>query len=138
MTNYDEKNPICSICLSSIKKGINIPICNHAFHKKCLNTWLKQGDSCPLCRREIPDFIYEKSNTRKKRLITKRIRQPWRMHSYMRHGNNLSSADFGPVSRRHRCHHQKQTMYFGRPNQQPNQQSNQQTVRQRLLDFLCN
>lgn len=28
--------------------------CNHIFHKKCINQWLRTKDMCPLCRRESP------------------------------------------------------------------------------------
>ena len=27
--------------------------CNHYFHKKCLNKWLKKSVSCPLCRQDL-------------------------------------------------------------------------------------
>jgi hypothetical protein len=28
-------------------------MCNHKFHNKCLNRWLEQSDTCPLCRRIV-------------------------------------------------------------------------------------
>lgn len=43
----------CSICLDPLKKLktiINSDNCNHKFHKKCLEKWLKINKSCALCR----------------------------------------------------------------------------------------
>ena len=41
----------CSICLDLIDDNITkILICNHKFHKSCIDTWLKQKNMCPLCR----------------------------------------------------------------------------------------
>ena len=47
--------PCCCICLSEIKKGketILLP-CAHMFHTKCCLNWLKDNNTCPMCRREI-------------------------------------------------------------------------------------
>ena len=42
----------CSICLENISecdtKSLN---CNHSFHKNCINTWLREQNNCPLCRK---------------------------------------------------------------------------------------
>ena len=41
----------CSICLQQIKKRYKIvPCCEKKFHKKCINNWLSNNDTCPLCR----------------------------------------------------------------------------------------
>ena len=44
-------NTNCSICLEEIKEPeyLNLP-CNHPFHKKCINGWLKNNNNCPNCR----------------------------------------------------------------------------------------
>jgi DNA-directed RNA polymerase subunit RPC12/RpoP len=45
----------CAICLSDYKasqKASELP-CKHLFHKSCLWPWLKQAESCPVCRRPI-------------------------------------------------------------------------------------
>jgi hypothetical protein len=46
----------CSICLDTIKVGEfeKKLVCNHCFHKKCIDRWFKKdNDSCPMCRLKI-------------------------------------------------------------------------------------
>ncbi|GMH29766.1 hypothetical protein Nepgr_031609 [Nepenthes gracilis] len=46
-------NFICSICLSDYlpqETLRTIPECNHYFHAKCIDEWLKLKATCPLCR----------------------------------------------------------------------------------------
>lgn len=46
----------CTICLSKVtsKELIRTLICNHIFHKKCIDKWLIQCNEdnihCPICR----------------------------------------------------------------------------------------
>ncbi|XP_010491212.1 PREDICTED: putative RING-H2 finger protein ATL71 [Camelina sativa] len=43
----------CSICLAEYKKKDMIrvlPDCNHLFHDKCVDPWLKLHPTCPVCR----------------------------------------------------------------------------------------
>ena len=57
ITNWNEKE--CAICYEKIQKNVYIRklICNHEFHKKCIDKWLftqfKQHNNvftCPICR----------------------------------------------------------------------------------------
>lgn len=43
----------CSICLENIHFGDLIKCCNcsHCFHKDCIERWLQDNKTCPLCRR---------------------------------------------------------------------------------------
>jgi hypothetical protein len=49
----------CSICFDTIRKGqmmCRLPCKNevsHAFHKKCIEPWLKTNNTCPNCRSKI-------------------------------------------------------------------------------------
>jgi len=43
----------CMICLSEFSKGEKVrilPKCNHGFHVRCIDKWLKAHSSCPKCR----------------------------------------------------------------------------------------
>lgn len=41
----------CSICLESLQKTLRIVTkCDHTFHKICLEDWMKENNTCPLCR----------------------------------------------------------------------------------------
>lgn len=54
ITNEDKG--ICAICLTDIfTKRVQICYkrtleCNHTFHKKCIDMWLRINRSCPECR----------------------------------------------------------------------------------------
>jgi len=43
----------CSICLDTLNKKkyrLKSLYCNHTFHKRCINKWLKTSIQCPLCK----------------------------------------------------------------------------------------
>ncbi|CAK8578922.1 unnamed protein product [Lathyrus sativus] len=43
----------CVICISEFTKGEKVrilPKCNHGFHVRCIDKWLKAHSSCPKCR----------------------------------------------------------------------------------------
>ena len=54
--NYDEINKYCTICQKNIKSKehkVKLSNCDHLFHKKCLNKYLKVCltiFSCPNCK----------------------------------------------------------------------------------------
>ena len=45
----------CCICLSKFDYNCRMRVlkCNHAFHKECLSSWNKKGNTCPVCRASI-------------------------------------------------------------------------------------
>ncbi|XP_076938044.1 RING-H2 finger protein ATL32-like [Bidens hawaiensis] len=50
----DVKGTVCSICLEDYKPTDFvrlIPECDHLFHVKCIDTWLKAHPTCPMCRK---------------------------------------------------------------------------------------
>ena len=52
----------CAICLeddSSPTALITSTICNHTFHKSCLDKWLNVGNNCPMCRAVLSNRAVE-------------------------------------------------------------------------------
>lgn len=51
-TNEENHCPIChmSYIKGEYKRKLN---CNHEFHKKCLDKWLKDVLNCPICRKDL-------------------------------------------------------------------------------------
>ena len=54
----DEENPLpdCSICHSAFSNNDicrKINACQHSFHQSCIDSWLNQHNTCPLCRTSI-------------------------------------------------------------------------------------
>ncbi len=48
-------NDLCSIChcnynINEYKRNLD---CNHVYHKKCIDKWLKTNLNCPMCRKDI-------------------------------------------------------------------------------------
>ena len=55
ITKLDQEKKNCVICLEDFKNGdtvINLP-CIHLFHNKCIKNWLKNKNSCPICKFEL-------------------------------------------------------------------------------------
>jgi hypothetical protein len=53
--NSDIFEDKCSICIDTFKVGEfhRKLSCNHCFHKKCIDSWFKKKNECPLCRAVI-------------------------------------------------------------------------------------
>ncbi|KAJ4765809.1 RING/U-box superfamily protein [Rhynchospora pubera] len=48
----------CSICLCGVQDGEVVkllPRCKHSFHRTCVDLWLKDHSTCPICRLEVLD-----------------------------------------------------------------------------------
>ncbi|KAL4375189.1 hypothetical protein HN51_009084 [Arachis hypogaea] len=54
----------CAVCLCEFSEKDNLrllPMCSHAFHISCIDTWLLSNSTCPLCRGTLltPGFSME-------------------------------------------------------------------------------
>ncbi|KAI3763565.1 hypothetical protein L2E82_13499 [Cichorium intybus] len=54
----------CAVCLCEFTQQDNLrllPLCSHAFHMQCIDTWLLSNSTCPLCRGTLftPGFSVE-------------------------------------------------------------------------------
>ncbi|XP_074587958.1 RING-H2 finger protein ATL40-like [Curcuma longa] len=43
----------CAVCLEKLEAGDRcrrLPACTHAFHARCVDSWLRRSSRCPTCR----------------------------------------------------------------------------------------
>jgi len=45
----------CSICMADYEDGEELRVlpCRHEFHSSCVDVWLRQNPTCPLCRKNV-------------------------------------------------------------------------------------
>lgn len=48
-----ERPETCAICTETIGLDVKPTKCGHFMHDKCLKTWLKSNNTCPMCREHI-------------------------------------------------------------------------------------
>ena len=55
--NLDEESKKCSVCLTDFEDGEMIKFlpCTHRFHGDCIDPWLKDHSTCPLCKKDFRD-----------------------------------------------------------------------------------
>lgn len=53
--NRINKNNLCSICYETIDDKTIVKCCSNTFCFKCINLWLCQKASCPLCNKKLND-----------------------------------------------------------------------------------
>ena len=46
----------CAICMDDCKEKTCTLECGHMFHTKCIFTWFKKNNNCPMCRAEVPEM----------------------------------------------------------------------------------
>ena len=51
LTEIDkEEYTHCIICIDDNINDLVKTECNHIYHKKCINKWIKENNTCPICR----------------------------------------------------------------------------------------
>lgn len=53
LLNVKKENPMCSICLTDITINKKELSCKHQYHKKCIDKWLENKSTCPICRKDV-------------------------------------------------------------------------------------
>lgn len=54
-TQLDESEMECYVCQETYEVGstcLKLP-CSHCFHKECIHPWLKDHNTCPVCREKL-------------------------------------------------------------------------------------
>ena len=78
----------CSICLDGIEttQTSRALLCAHTFHAPCVNTWLENNSTCPICRATVdPAREARESNQNSSTADHEDTRTPWRRQIY--HGD---------------------------------------------------
>lgn len=55
----------CAVCLCEFFEEDRLrllPMCTHAFHMNCLDTWLLSNSTCPLCRASLSNYVENYQN----------------------------------------------------------------------------
>lgn len=50
------ETPVCTVCCENLPlktQALFLP-CGHTFHPDCIMPWLKEHNTCPICRYELP------------------------------------------------------------------------------------
>lgn len=54
----------CVVCLCQLQQGewvAKLQLCSHYFHEKCIDPWLRQHKTCPICRSRVDDKATEEA-----------------------------------------------------------------------------
>lgn len=63
-SSVSSSGSLCAICLEAFAYGEDLRVleCHHEFHLNCIDLWLKQKRSCPLCNRNFSGVEKEESD----------------------------------------------------------------------------
>ncbi|XP_021296669.1 RING-H2 finger protein ATL38-like [Herrania umbratica] len=92
----------CTVCLSEYH-GEDVlrilPYCGHSFHVTCIDIWLQQHSTCPVCRISLREFPEKKRLMQP--LFSSAIRSHFGMESFNAHSYNCLLRGHGFPSRAH-------------------------------------
>lgn len=72
----DSTNSKCSVCLEDFQPGSRATrmLCGHLFCTMCIREWLREANSCPVCRYELATDNEEFESGRRSRMAGRQIR----------------------------------------------------------------
>lgn len=72
----DSTNSKCSVCLDDFQPGSRATrmLCGHLFCTMCIREWLREANSCPVCRYELATDNEEFESGRRSRMAGRQIR----------------------------------------------------------------
>ena len=67
--NNNESIEVCSVCLSHFCNGDEIRTlpCNHEFHINCIDRWLRERATCPVCRHNVRNALNNRNQQQRRR-----------------------------------------------------------------------
>ncbi|XP_009995705.1 PREDICTED: E3 ubiquitin-protein ligase RNF38-like [Chaetura pelagica] len=56
-SNYQSEQTLCVVCMCDFeaRQLLRVLPCNHEFHAKCVDKWLKANPTCPICRADASE-----------------------------------------------------------------------------------
>lgn len=49
----NEEFSTCVICMTGETEGLVKLDCNHIYHRNCINRWIEENTTCPICRIDL-------------------------------------------------------------------------------------
>ncbi|KAM9218460.1 E3 ubiquitin-protein ligase RNF43 [Leptosomus discolor] len=79
--------PVCAICLEEFSEGQELRIisCSHEFHRECVDPWLQQHHTCPLCMFNILARDSDQATAAGSRLTPRDMEPGRRLHLFRQH-----------------------------------------------------
>ncbi|XP_031645360.1 RING finger protein 44 isoform X1 [Oncorhynchus kisutch] len=61
LDNHQSEQTLCVVCFSDFecRQLLRVLPCNHEFHAKCVDKWLKTNRTCPICRADATEVHHE-------------------------------------------------------------------------------
>ncbi|KAJ9175429.1 hypothetical protein P3X46_013985 [Hevea brasiliensis] len=90
----------CTVCLAEYRREEILrilPYCGHSFHMNCIDIWLQQHSTCPVCRISLREF--PEKNRMMQPLFSSAIRNPYGTESFDTHSFNCLLSGHGLSSR---------------------------------------
>ncbi|KAE8721552.1 Gag protease polyprotein [Hibiscus syriacus] len=84
-----DKDAQCAVCLSEYRCEDTLrilPYCGHSFHVTCIDIWLQQHSTCPVCRVSLREFPEKKRSMQP--LFSSAIRSHFGRESFDTHAYN--------------------------------------------------